>query len=102
MLEFVLYTARHCGVARSAGDKNIAAIPTALTKVTGARPQEIANAVAFLASPAASYVNGTNLVVDGAYAFDRDAVRELEPVREAPIVPNRGFMIPRWQAGLAA
>jgi hypothetical protein len=42
MLEFVLYTARHCGVARSAGDKNIAAIPTALTKVTGARPQEIA------------------------------------------------------------
>jgi len=31
-----------------------------------ANPQEIANAVAFIASPAASFVSGTNLVVDGA------------------------------------
>ncbi|MGF6298408.1 NAD(P)-dependent dehydrogenase (short-subunit alcohol dehydrogenase family) [Paraburkholderia sp. WC7.3d] len=30
------------------------------------RPQEITNAVAFIASPAASFVSGANFVVDGA------------------------------------
>ncbi|MDH6153298.1 NAD(P)-dependent dehydrogenase (short-subunit alcohol dehydrogenase family) [Paraburkholderia sp. WSM4179] len=30
------------------------------------RPQEIANAVAFIASPAASFISGANFVVDGA------------------------------------
>jgi NAD(P)-dependent dehydrogenase (short-subunit alcohol dehydrogenase family) len=31
-----------------------------------AKPEEIARGVAFLASPAASFVTGANLVIDGA------------------------------------
>lgn len=36
--------------------------------VTGQNPSTLAAAVAFLASSAANYINGTNIVVDGGLA----------------------------------
>ena len=39
-------------------------------------PQEVANAVVFLSSPAASFITGTNLLVDGALTRGR-AVLEV-------------------------
>ena len=38
-----------------------------------ARPQEIADAVAYLASPQASYITGQTLVVDGGITINGDA-----------------------------
>ena len=40
-----------------------------------AEPAEIAEAVKFLCSPAASYVSGTTLVVDGALTIDKTIIR---------------------------
>jgi len=31
------------------------------------QPEEVANAVVFLLSPAASYINGTDLAIDGGW-----------------------------------
>ena len=39
-------------------------------KVRGERPEEIAGAVAFLASPDARYITGTTLVVDGGLLWN--------------------------------
>lgn len=49
------------GTPQEALDKMAAAVPM---KRVG-QPEEIANAICFLASPAASYINGINLPVDG-------------------------------------
>ena len=50
---------------REAPDAYQAAIDRSPMKRLGT-PEEVANAVVFLASPAASYISGTNIIVDGA------------------------------------
>lgn len=48
-------------------------IQTAIPLKRAATPKEIANAIVFLSSPLASYINGTTLIVDAGTALSANA-----------------------------
>lgn len=74
-------------VARGAIDSQAVAERTPLGRM--AEPEEIADAIAFLASPAASYVTGTTLAADGGWSILGAPVSALAPLQISTTGDNR-------------